>query len=203
MTDTITPAMRSRHARPAAGPTYPDVLSWRTVDSPVGALLAIATSRGLLRLAFECEDFDAVMASLSRRTGARARRAPDRLDAVAAELEEYFTGQRRSFDIAVDRSLSSGFRAQVQQLMTRIGYGQTVSYGQLAVLAGSPGASRAVGGACATNPLPIVVPCHRVVRSNGGLGGYVGGIEAKRALLDLETAPDGTGRSQCPANSHP
>lgn len=193
MTDTIAPG---------AGPTDPDALYWRTVDSPVGALLAVATARGLVRLAFECEGFDAVLASLARRTEAHARRTPDQLADVAVELQEYFAGVRRSFDLALDRSLSSGFRAQVQLLMTGIGYGQTVSYRQLAELAGNPGASRAVGTACAANPLPIVVPCHRVLRSDGGLGGYVGGLEAKRTLLALEAASDSPNRAPSRANSH-
>ena len=110
------------------------------------------------------------------------------LDAVARELEEYFTGARHRFDMPLDCRLSAGFRATVLHRLPEIGYGRTASYAAVAALAGNPKAVRAVGTACATNPLPVVVPCHRVVRSDGGMGGYLGGIEAKRTLLTLEAA---------------
>jgi methylated-DNA-[protein]-cysteine S-methyltransferase len=113
-------------------------------------------------------------------------RAPGRLDATARELDEYFAGTRRAFDVPLDRRLSSGFRAAVLAHLAEIGYGHTESYAQVAAAAGNARAVRAVGSACATNPLPVVVPCHRVVRSDGSWGGYVGGPEAKRALLTLE-----------------
>jgi methylated-DNA-[protein]-cysteine S-methyltransferase len=108
-------------------------------------------------------------------------------------LEEYFAGRRRSFDLPLDHALSSGFRAQVQRLLPGIGYGRTRTYKEVAELAGNPRAVRAVGTACATNPLPLVVPCHRVLRSDGGLGGYLGGTEAKEALLALERTGTGEG----------
>ncbi len=108
---------------------------------------------------------------------------------MAAELDEYFAGQRRAFDQPLDWQLSSGFRASVlQHLVTDLAYGHIASYRTVAQLAGNPDAARAAGTACATNPLPVVVPCHRVVRANGSLGGYLGGLDAKRVLLDLEAA---------------
>jgi methylated-DNA-[protein]-cysteine S-methyltransferase len=116
-------------------------------------------------------------------------RAPGRLDPVARELEDYFAGRRHTFDVPLDWRLSTGFRATVlHHLAADVGYGRTASYAALAALAGNPKAVRAVGTACATNPIPVVVPCHRVVRSDGGMGNYRGGPEAKRALLDLEAA---------------
>ena len=115
-------------------------------------------------------------------------RAPARLDPAARQLEEYFAGRRTAFDLPLDLRLSAGFRRDVLTHLREIGYGTTASYAALAAAAGSPRAVRAVGTACATNPLPVVVPCHRVVRSDGALGSYVGGVAAKRTLLDLEAA---------------
>jgi methylated-DNA-[protein]-cysteine S-methyltransferase len=114
--------------------------------------------------------------------------APGRLDRAAAELEEYFARRRTSFDLPLDFALSRGFRGEVQRLLPSIAYGHTTSYARLADAAGRPRAFRAVGTACATNPLPVVVPCHRVLRGDGSLGGYVGGLDVKRALLSLEAA---------------
>jgi len=163
-------------------------VAYRTVDSPVGVLLLAATPVGLVRVAYEREGFDAVLEALTTRLGPRVLRAPRRLDAAANQLDEYFTGTRTVFDVALDRSLSSGFRGQVHAFLPQIGYGSTASYQEVAALVGSPRAVRAVGSACATNPLPVVVPCHRVLRSDGSLGGYLGGPEAKQALLTLERA---------------
>ncbi|CDO89023.1 cysteine methyltransferase [Mycobacterium triplex] len=162
-------------------------IAYRTVDSAVGPLLLAATPLGLVRLAFANEDPDGVLLSLSERISPRMLEAPTRLDPIVRQLDEYFAGRRRSFDIALDWSLSHGFRRTVlEHLNTGIGYGATASYAALARLAGSPKAVRAVGTACATNPIPIVVPCHRVIRSDGGVGAYRGGPVAKRVLLDLE-----------------
>lgn len=166
-------------------------IAYRTVDTPVGPLLLAATPRGLVRVAYEREGFEAVLDSLSRALSPRILRAPRRVDAAAAQLEEYFDRGRRTFALPLDHALSRGFRAAVQALLPGIGYGTTRTYRQVAELAGSPGAVRAVGTACATNPLPIVVPCHRVLRSDGGLGGYIGGLEAKEHLLELERAQAG------------
>lgn len=161
-------------------------VAYRTLDTPVGTLLLAATPLGLVRVAYDVEGHDAVLASLAERVSPRVMRAPGRLDVTARELDEYFAGTRRAFDVPLDRRLSSGFRAAVLAHLAEIGYGHTESYAQVAAAAGNAKAVRAVGSACATNPLPVVVPCHRVVRSDGSWGGYVGGPDAKRALLTLE-----------------
>ena len=139
-------------------------------------------------MAYAREDHDKVLQRLAARISPRVLRAPARLDAAAREIEEYFTGRRHAFDLPLDFRLSQGFRRTVLTHLPDIGYGSTASYAAIAAAAGSPRAVRAVGTACATNPLPVVVPCHRVVCSDGGIGGYVGGVEAKQALLALETA---------------
>ncbi len=163
-------------------------VAYTTVASPVGPLLLAATPKGLVRVAYAVEDHDQVLDTLARRLSPRVLRAPKRLDAAARELDEYFGGRRRSFDLPLDLSLSAGFRQLVQRHLPDIGYGQTRSYGQVAALVGNPKAVRAVGTACATNPLPIVVPCHRVLRADGTPGGYAGGPDAKVTLLRLEAA---------------
>ena len=163
-------------------------VAFTTVASPVGPLLLAATEQGLVRLAYATEDHDAVLQSLADRISPRVLRAPARLDPAVRQLEEYFAGHRTSFDLPLDLRLSSGFRRDVLTRLRDVAYGTTASYATLAAAAGSPRAVRAVGSACATNPLPVVVPCHRVVRSDGALGGYVGGAEAKRTLLTLEAA---------------
>jgi methylated-DNA-[protein]-cysteine S-methyltransferase len=181
-------ALRARLAVDAERDGLLDV-AYRTVDSPVGSLLLAATERGLVRVAYASQDHDAVLRALAEAISPRVLHAPARLDAVAAELEEYFAGRRRGFDVPLDWRLSAGFgRTVLNRLVSDVGYGRTASYGQVAGLVGNPRAGRAVGTACATNPLPIVVPCHRVVRAGGGLGGYLGGKTAKRALLELEAA---------------
>ena len=163
-------------------------VAYRIVDSPVGSLLLAATPKGLVRVAYQCEDHDRVLQTLTDEISPRILRAPGRLDQAARELEEYFERRRTTFDLPLDHVLSHGFRKLVQSRLPTIGYGQTRSYGQVAELVGSPKAVRAVGTACATNPLPVVVPCHRVLRTDGTLGGYVGGLEAKTTLLGLEAA---------------
>jgi methylated-DNA-[protein]-cysteine S-methyltransferase len=178
------------HSRLAAAADTLDMLdvAYRTVDSPVGALLIAATRVGLVRVAFSAEGHDAVLQNLSDRISSRLLRAPARLDAVARQLDEYFSGCRHTFDVPLDWQLSKGFRrAVLGHLAVDIDYGTTASYGTLARLSGFPKAVRAVGTACATNPIPVVVPCHRVIRANGSLGGYGGGPAAKRTLLDLES----------------
>jgi methylated-DNA-[protein]-cysteine S-methyltransferase len=161
-------------------------VAYRTIDTPVGTLLLAATEQGLLRVAYDREGHDAVLAKLAGAVSPRILRAPARLDAVAGQLEEYFGGSRRVFEVPLDLRLASGFRRAVLAHLPEIPYGHTESYTQVATAAGSPRAVRAVGTACATNPLPVVVPCHRVVRSDGSVGGYVGGPDAKRTLLTLE-----------------
>jgi methylated-DNA-[protein]-cysteine S-methyltransferase len=177
------------HTRLATAAERDDVLdvAYRTVDSPVGPLLIAGTSVGLVRVAFDSEGNDAVLQTLSDRISPRVLNAPARLDAVAHQLDEYFSGRRHIFDVPLDWQLSTGFRRTVlEHLATDIDYGTTASYGTLARLSGSPKAVRAVGSTCATNPIPVVVPCHRVVRADGTIGQYRGGPAAKRALLDLE-----------------
>ncbi len=163
-------------------------IAYMTVDSPVGPLLLAATPIGLVRVAYDAEDHDRVLETLTRQISPRVLRAPKRLDAAARELDEYFARKRRAFDLPLDLSLSRGFRQLVQRHLPEIGYGQTRTYGQVAQLVGNPKAVRAVGTACATNPLPVVVPCHRVLRADGTPGGYVGGPAAKMTLLRLEAA---------------
>ena len=171
-------------ASAAAGGTL-DV-AYRTIDSPLGPLLLAATEQGLVRVAYEREDHDRVLQTLAVRVSPRILLAPGRLDETARQLEDYFTGARRAFDVRVDLRLAAGFRRQVLDHLRTIGYGRTESYTAVAAATGRPRAVRAVGSACATNPVPVVVPCHRVLRSDGSLGGYVGGLGAKRTLLALE-----------------
>jgi len=161
-------------------------VAYTTVDSPVGSLLLAATPRGLVRVAYEREGHDRVLDTLAQRLSPRVLRAPKRLDAAAQELDEYFRRQRRAFDLPLDLSLSRSFRQLVQRHLPDIGYGQTRTYLQVAELVGNPKAVRAVGTACATNPLPLVLPCHRVVRADRTPGGYIGGPAAKAALLRME-----------------
>ncbi len=179
--------LRARLAADAQVEGLLDV-AYRTVDSPVGRLLLAATELGLVRVAYAREDHDTVLQALADRISPRILAAPARLDAAARQLEEYFAGGRHTFDLPLDWQLAAGFRAAVLHRLADIGYGRTASYASVAALAGRPRAVRAVGTACATNPLPVVIPCHRVVRSDGSLGGYLGGVEAKRALLTLENA---------------
>lgn len=179
--------MRARLARRADEQGLVDV-AYRTVDTPVGPLLLAATDKGLVRVAYQGEDFASVLHTLATRLSPRVLQAPKRLDQVVRELEEYFTGHRHKFDVPLDYALSAGFRQVVQRYLPRIGYGHTLSYKEVAELVGNPKAIRAVGTACATNPLPVVVPCHRVLRTDGSLGGYIGGLNAKTALLKLEAA---------------
>jgi methylated-DNA-[protein]-cysteine S-methyltransferase len=186
--DTGTLArLQARLERAAEAEGLLDV-AYTTVDSPVGALLLAATPKGLVRVAYDIEDHDRVLDTLAQRLSPRVLRAPKRLDAAARELDEYFGGRRQAFDLPLDLSLSRGFRQLVQRHLPEIGYGQTRTYGQVAALVGNPKAVRAVGTACATNPLPLVVPCHRVLPASGGPGRYVGGPAAKVTLLTLEAA---------------
>ena len=162
-------------------------VAFRVVDTPVGPLLLATTSVGLVRVAYVADGSDAVLDELSRRISPRVLDAPRRLDPVVRQLDEYFAGTRTHFDLPLDLRLADGFRREVITRLPEIEYGCTASYAQVAAAAGSPRAVRAVGTACAKNPLPVVVPCHRVVRSDGSMGQYVGGVEAKRALLQLES----------------
>lgn len=153
----------------------------RTIDSPIGPLLLVASDTGLCHIAFAIEDHDALIEATGSTAGSSTV-----LDDAAQQLTEYFTGKRTEFSLPVDRPAPEGFRSEVQRHLSRIGYGQTRTYREIAAELDNPGAVRAVGSACAGNPLPIIQPCHRVLRSDGGLGGFRGGVAAKRFLLDLE-----------------
>jgi len=183
------PTMARLHARLVANAARDGILdvAYRTLDTPVGTLLLAATDQGLVRVAYPNQGHDAALAQLAELVSPRVLHAPGRLDAVARQLDEYFAHRRRTFDVPLDLRLSRGFRRSVLAHLPQIPYGATESYAQVAAAAGSPRAVRAVGTACATNPVPIVLPCHRVVRSDGTFGGYAGGPDAKRALLTMET----------------
>nr|WP_291886206.1 methylated-DNA--[protein]-cysteine S-methyltransferase [Cellulomonas sp.] len=163
-------------------------VAYRTVDSPVGPLLLARTPAGLVRVAFAVQDHDAVLQSLADAVSPRVLQAAAPFDDVVRELDEYFAGRRRTFDVPLDLRLLRGFRRTVVSHLPEIPYGATASYAEVAASSGSPRAVRAVGTACALNPLPLVLPCHRVVRSDGSPGRYAGGDDAKLTLLALETA---------------
>ena len=163
-------------------------VAYRTIDTPVGTLLLAATTAGLVRVAYDIEDHEAVLAGLADRISPRLLRAPARLDSTARQIDEYFAKRRTVFEVPVDLRLAEGFRRNVIEHLRATGYGHRESYAAVAAAIGSPRAVRAVGTACAHNPLPIVIPCHRVVRSDGSTGQYVGGPLAKSTLLDLEAA---------------
>lgn len=163
-------------------------VAYRTIDTPIGSLLLAATPVGLVRVVFENVGHDAALGALATAVSPRILHAPARLDVVSRQLDEYFAGRRTGFEVPLDLRLATGFRRAVLEHLPDIGYGRTESYTEVAAAAGSPRAVRAVGTACARNPVPVVVPCHRVVRSDGSFGGYAGGPDAKRTLLTLEAA---------------
>jgi len=168
-------------------------VAYAGVDSPFGELLVAGTSRGLVRVAFPEEDRDAVIERLARRVSPRVLHAPARLDPLRRELDRYFAGRLQHFRSPVDWTLVGPFGRRVLAVASAIPYGGVLSYAEVAAEAGSPRGSRAAGNALGANPMPIVVPCHRVLRSGGGLGGYAGGLERKRWLLELEGALTGEG----------
>jgi methylated-DNA-[protein]-cysteine S-methyltransferase len=173
---------------PASSARLLDV-GYATLDSPVGRLLLASTPRGLVRIAYLDEtDDDAVLTELASRISPRVLAAPRRLDEPRRELDEYFAGLRQRFEIGLDWRLTQGFGRRVLKATARIPYGAVSSYKLVASEAGSPRGHRAAGNALGSNPLPIIVPCHRVLHSDGGLGGYTGGIERKRVLLGVEGA---------------
>ena len=157
-----------------------------TVDSPLGKLLAAKTKKGLIRLSYEGANPDASLEHLAATVSPRILEIPAKLDDVRRELDEYFEGDRRRFDLPIDWSFAGGFVQKVLKATARIPFGSVSSYGQIALKAGSPRASRAAGNALGSNPMPIVVPCHRVLRSGGAIGGYTGGLHRKEFLLHLE-----------------
>jgi methylated-DNA-[protein]-cysteine S-methyltransferase len=161
-------------------------VAYRTVDTRIGRLLLAASPSGLLRIAFELEGFDAVLAELSEQISPRVLRVPGHLDDAARQVDAYLTGELVRFDLPVDLRLAHGFRRDVLQHLRTIPYGRTESYTEAARASGRPAAVRAAASACSHNPIPLVVPCHRVVRSDGSFGGYRGGPEVKRDLLEME-----------------
>ncbi|HEY2217177.1 MAG TPA: methylated-DNA--[protein]-cysteine S-methyltransferase [Solirubrobacteraceae bacterium] len=163
-------------------------VSYAPVDSPFGTLLLATTKRGLVKLAFPEEDVDGVLAGIAQRISPRIVQAPAQLDPMRRELEQYFDGRRRGFDLPLDWTLVGPFGRRVLGAAAAIPYGSALTYAEVAAEAGSPRGSRAAGNALGANPLPIVVPCHRVLRSGGALGGYAGGPERKQFLLELEGA---------------
>lgn len=183
--DGAVQRLRAELARRAQEHNLVDI-AYRTLDTPVGSLLLAATPDGLVRVAYAREDHDAVLDALAQRVSPRILLAPARLDEVARQLDDYFTHRRHAFNLAVDLQLTHGFRRTVLERLSDVDYGRTVSYAELAAEVGNPRAVRAVGTACATNPLPVVIPCHRVVRSDGTFGSYIGGPEIKRTLLEFE-----------------
>lgn len=181
--------LRSLQLRLADQARADDLLdvAYRIVESPLGRLLLAATPRGLVRVAFESENHDTVLTRLAEQVSPRVLESPARLDEATTELDEFFAGRRRTFDLALDLQFArSAFRRAVIEQLPRIAYGSTASYTDVAAAVGKPRAIRAVGSACANNPLPLVVPCHRVVRTDGTIGNYLGGTTAKHYLLDLE-----------------
>jgi methylated-DNA-[protein]-cysteine S-methyltransferase len=163
-------------------------VTYTPAESPFGTLLLAATRRGLVRLAFPEESLDAMLEGLARRISPRIVEARGPLDEARRELEEYFGGRRHAFELALDWRLVGPFGRRVLGATSQIPYGGVLSYAEVAADAGSPRGSRAAGNALGANPIPIVIPCHRVLRSGGALGGYGGGTQRKRWLLELEGA---------------
>ena len=170
-------------------------VGYTTVDSPLGPLLLAATERGVVRLAFDTSDHDAVLEQLAGRLSPRVLEAPRRLDPARRQLEEFFLGSRRRFDVPLDWALVDGFRRRVLEATAGVPYGGSTTYAAVATQAGSPRAVRAAGTALAVNPLALFVPCHRVLRAGGAVGEYAGGTERKRWLLELERSGEPPSRS--------
>lgn len=181
----LPPAVEEELRRRAVAEGLADV-AYARVDSPLGRLVAATTKRGLVRLAYDNEPLDATLEHLAVTVSPRIIENASALDEVRRELDEYFDGRRRSFELPVDWSFATGFVRRVLKATARIPFGGVSSYAQVAAKAGSPRASRAAGNALGSNPVPIVVPCHRILRSGGALGGYTGGLHRKEYLLELE-----------------
>lgn len=190
MKAAIDPKSIDRLTAQAAQEGLLDV-AYASTDSPFGPLLLAKTRRGLVRLGLPNQDADALLVDLADRVSPRVLEAPKELDEVRRELDLYFEGQLDRFDLPLDWRLSGGFRQRVLRAIDRIPYGQTRTYTEMARSAGNERAVRAAGTACGANPIPLVVPCHRVLRTGGALGGYGGGLQMKEALLELEGVLDG------------
>ena len=186
---TVPASLDERFRSRAAAERLLDV-AYDVEETPLGPLLLAATPRGVCRISYD-GDAEERLEELARLHGARVLRSRRPLDPLRRELADYFEGRRRDFDVSLDLEAVAPFHGSVLRELKRIPYGETATYGALARRIGSPKAARAVGGACNRNPLPIVVPCHRVVGSSGNLVGYAGGLDRKRALLALEGAIPG------------
>jgi methylated-DNA-[protein]-cysteine S-methyltransferase len=199
--NTLSPIERALSDRAALGPDalLPELepaaaaaglldVAFATLDSPLGRLLLAATPRGLVRLAYldDDEEQDRVLEQLAARVSPRILASPRRLDGPRRELEQYFAGDRRTFELPLDWQLTRGFGRRVLRATAQVPFGSFTTYKQVATQAGSPRGSRAAGNALGANPIPIIVPCHRVLHASGGLGGYTGGVERKRTLLAIE-----------------
>ena len=182
--------LKERLAERAAAEGILDV-AYATADSPFGELLLAATPRGLVRVGLPSQDAGELLEDLAGRVSPRVLEAPARFNRTRRELDLYFEGRLRDFDLPLDWQLSRDFRRRALRAVARIPYGETRSYMQVAAGAGNERAVRAAGTACGSNPIPIVVPCHRVLRTGGALGGYGGGLPMKRSLLELEGALSG------------
>jgi methylated-DNA-[protein]-cysteine S-methyltransferase len=178
-------ASLDRLAERAAEESLLDV-AYTTADSPFGSLLLASTPRGLVRVGLPNQDSDKLLEDLASRVSPRVLEAPARLDEARRELDLYFEGKLDHFELPLDWQLSDGFRLRVLRAIAKIPYGQTRNYTEMASRAGNERAVRAAGTACGRNPIPVVVPCHRVLRRSGALGGYGGGLPMKQALLELE-----------------
>lgn len=199
--DEMERTLRAALASEGASPQPPSIVDAATaaglldvayarLDSPVGRLVLASTPQGLARLAYIDEgQEEAVMEDIAARLSPRMLAAPRRLDAPRRELDEYFAGRRRAFDLTLDLRLLSAFTRRILDATARIPYGEVATYKEVATAAGSPRGFRAAGNALGSNPLPIVLPCHRVLHSGGGLGGYTGGLARKRVLLAIEGRP--------------
>lgn len=166
-------------------------VAYAPLDSPLGTLTVMVTPRGLIRLSYPGEGVDEHLRELVERVSPRILESPASTDEVRRQLDAYFEGRRRTFDVPIDWRLVRGFAGDVLRATARIPFGEVSSYRQVAAAAGSPNAYRAAGNALGSNPVPIVVPCHRVLHAGGGLGGYTGGLDRKRYLLTLEGVLEG------------
>jgi methylated-DNA-[protein]-cysteine S-methyltransferase len=195
--DDVLAALTDRPIRPIAARVHDRFVAratseglvdvaYRTVDTRIGELLLAASPTGLVRIAFALEDFDTVLAELAEQVSPRVLRAPEQLDAAARQIDAYLDGQLLRFDLPLDLRLAHGFRREVLEHLCTIPYGRTESYTDAATATGRPTAVRAAAGACSHNPIPLVVPCHRIVRRDGAFGEYRGGPEIKRDLLQME-----------------
>ncbi len=197
MKTAIAPDRIDRFRARAAEEGLLDV-AYTSMDSPFGKLLLAQTARGLVRVGLPNQDSDELLADLAHRVSPRVLEAPAELDAVRRELDLYFDGKLQSFGLPLDWRLSHGFRLKVLRAIARIPYGQTRNYTEMATRAGNERAVRAAGSACGSNPIPLVVPCHRVLRTGGALGGYGGGLPMKQALLELEGVLDEAPAARAP-----